>query len=322
MFFAGPKFIPSQGQERAVAYTFGHSTAAVKMGLLNLESGTRHELQPGLAGVYSPTGHLLFKQGLVTGNLMVLPFSLETLAAAGEAFPILNQVRDASLSLEGTLVYTGGDTDDQARQLVWRDRQGVELEAVGPRQSGLLEPDISPDGKSVAFETTENDNKDLWVLDLTRGVRTRLTSGPGRELHAAWSPSGREVAYAVFGDDGGIFLKRADGSGDARKLFAGNAQSPSWSPDGRFIIFQKSEAGEQKDLWYVAVGGADGEREPVLFLETPADEAAPSFSPDGKHVVYSSDESGRWEVYVRPFPRWRGQVAAFRERWEPGAVEP
>jgi dipeptidyl aminopeptidase/acylaminoacyl peptidase len=275
--------------------------------LLNLESGTRHELQAGLGGVYSPTGHLLFKQGLTTGNLMVLPFSLETLAAAGEAFPILNQVRDASLSLEGTLVYTGGDTDDQARQLVWRDRQGVELEAAGPRQSGLLEPDLSPDGKSVAFEETENDNKDLWVLDLTRGVRTRLTSEPGRELHAAWSPSGREVAYAELGADGGIFLKRADGSGDAQKVFAGHAGSPSWSLDGSFIIFHKSEAAGQKDLWYVAVGGAGGERKPVLFLETPADEAAPSFSPDGKHVVFSSDESGRWEIYVRPFPDGDGK---------------
>jgi len=306
MFFAFPQFLPLRGKERALVYNFGN-LGAIRIGLLNLESGTRHELQPGFGLGYSPTGHLLFKQELATGNLMVLPFSLETLAAAGEAFPILNQVLDASLSLEGTLVYAGGDADGQGRQLVWRDRQGVELEAVGPRQSGLLEPDISPDGKSVAFEALENDNNDLWVLDLARGVRTRLTSEPGRQLHAAWSPSGTEVAYSQFGNEGGIFVKRADGSGDARKLFAGDAASPWWSPDGRFMIFQKRNVDTQRDLWYLTVDRVDGGGKPEVFLAGPGDETAPSFSPDGKHVVYSSDESGRWEVYVRAFPDGEGK---------------
>jgi serine/threonine-protein kinase len=307
-FFVFPKFIPSQGKERAVTYNFGPSSAAIKIGLLNLETGKRNELLPGTGGDYLPTGHLLFKQGLLSGSLMVLPFSLETLTTDGDAYPILNQVDAASLSPEGTLVYTSTGKDDQARQLVWRNRQGVELETVGPRQSGLLEPELSPDGRSLAFRATEGGKEYLWVFDMIRGVRTRLTSEPRRQLHAAWSPPGEEIAYAELGDEAGIFLKRADGSGNARRLLTVKGQAPSWSPDGRFIVFQSGGGSSRnRDLWYVAVGDANQEGEPKAFLASPANEAVPSFSPDGKYVLYSSDEAGRWEVYVRPFPDGEGK---------------
>ena len=53
----------------------------------------------------------------------------------------------------------------------------------------------------------KNDSRDSWELDLTRGVRTKLTSEPGRELYAAWSPSGGEIAYSVFVGKGGNLPK-------------------------------------------------------------------------------------------------------------------
>ena len=42
---------------------------------------------------------------------------------------------------------------------------------------------------------------------------------------------------------------------------------------------------------------------PTVFLRTPAAEQNPEFSPDGRWIAYQSDESGRFEAYVRPFPK-------------------
>jgi len=47
-----------------------------------------------------------------------------------------------------------------------------------------------------------------------------------------------------------------------------------------------------------------GKQEP--FLRTPSDELTPMFSPDGRWIAYRSNESGTNEIYVRPFPAWRG----------------
>jgi hypothetical protein len=58
-----------------------------------------------------------------------------------------------------------------------------------------------------------------------------------------------------------------------------------------------------------------GERKPIPFLVTQADEVFGQFSPDGKWIVYSSDESGRREVDVRGFAPDRSPAAAIG-KWQ------
>ena len=53
---------------------------------------------------------------------------------------------------------------------------------------------------------------DIWVLDLVRGTRTRLTFETGRENKAVWSRDGRKIYYEIR--EGGIHARAADGSGD------------------------------------------------------------------------------------------------------------
>jgi len=84
-----------------------------------------------------------------------------------------------------------------------------------------------------------------------------------------------------------------------------------FSPDGRFLIFDDHTA-QRQDLLILPMeapaGG--GERKPIPFLATPADETHGQFSPDGKWIAYSSDESGRCEVYVQGFAPDRVPAAA------------
>ncbi len=73
---------------------------------------------------------------------------------------------------------------------------------------------------------------------------------------------------------------------------------PTWSPDGRTVMFSVWENGNT-DLWFTTV---DPSSTPQKFLATAADESGARFAPDGRHVAYVSTESGRSEIFVREFP--------------------
>jgi TolB protein len=57
--------------------------------------------------------------------------------------------------------------------------------------------DYSPDGKSIAFSYGAFDDVDLGILEIDSGKRTQLTSMPGREYDATWSPDGKLVAFTA-----------------------------------------------------------------------------------------------------------------------------
>jgi eukaryotic-like serine/threonine-protein kinase len=85
----------------------------------------------------------------------------------------------------------------------------------------------------------------------------------------------------------------------------------SWSPDGRFLIFDDHHPTRRRDLYVLPVD----RREPIPLIVTDADEAPGVFSPDGKWIAYSSDETGSSEIYVRDFaPNRVPAVGAVRIR--------
>lgn len=72
-----------------------------------------------------------------------------------------------------------------------------------------------------------------------------------------------------------------------------------WSPDGRFISYATQTSDTGRDLWALPLFG---DRQPLVIVNTPSEEALGHFAPDGRWIAYVSNESGRVEVYVQPFP--------------------
>ena len=197
-------------------------------------------------------------------------------------------------------------------QLGWVDRNGKVEKTIGQPQEAMRRPALSPDGRRVAVTGTDGGNTDIWIHDVERGTKTRLTFDPAQDTSPAWSPSGDQVAFngdresgAAMGD---IFAKAPDGSGEEQRLVAGPLPEgvADWSPDGRYLIYRVRDPGSdtEQDQWYVSLTG-DGK--PTPFLQTQFRETESQFSPDSRYVAYMSNESGRFEIYVKPFPGGEGK---------------
>jgi len=261
--------------------------------------------------VYSPTGHILFRRGGPKAGLWAVPFSLERREATGEPFLVTVDGSYPSVSSDGTLVYVRGAAGG-LRQLVWVDRDGKALKPVGPEQAGIAAPSLSPDGSRVVVMAQGDDVGNIWVYDILRGTRTRLTfNSTMTDWDPIWTPDGREIVY-WDGKTRALSRKTADGSGETVRILKRDfldSGVPSLSVDGRWMAFWAKPSAQSQDVWIVDL---EGDSEPRPLLDSTFVEDAPRISPDGNFLLYTSDESGRSEVYMTRFPSGKGkwQVSA------------
>jgi WD40 repeat protein len=279
-------------------------------------------------------GYLLFLRGAVrspgaTGTLMAQPIRPDTLALLGEPVPVAEQVAIAgfSASTTGVLVYGTGGTTVPADipgmlqgQLTWFDRRGHIVSTIGD-PSVLRIPELSPDGKRVALEMIDlqSKNLDIWLFEFARGVNTRFTFHPERDVTPIWSPDGKRIAFATLetGPEGVIFYQKASNlAGDEELLFKPPmpAAPSSWSPDGRFLLYMGLRA--PTDVMAVDVKAGDPkDRKPIPIVTSAFNDINARFSPDGKWISYSSNESGTYEIYVIPFNPSGAESASAGGKW-------
>jgi Tol biopolymer transport system component len=304
-----PHVIPGRN---AVLFTvFNNSPGLVqgRLEVLDLETGKRKLLHHGGTDPRYVPGYILY---VYEQTLFGLPFDVKNLEVKGTPVPLIEKLRASptegaaqyDVAMNGTLIGMFGEavSADQADLVRIPLKGGREEVLIEPMD--LYGPAVSPDGRRVAYAVGSFALADVWVLDLARGTRTRLTFAEGQpDWHPVWSPDGRFIAYSS--GEGGtagsqLNIKAADGSGAQKRLSdQPNLQVPEqWSPDGSTLIFSQNVAGN----WGIWKTSAAELAEHEEVLNTPAFEASPRLSPDGRWLAYMSGESGRSEVYVRPFP--------------------
>ncbi len=299
-----PYFLSAEAAARSVLFAHG-MFGDTEIVLKNLETDERLSLGTGSFPWYSPTGHVVYQTNDSDSGLWALPFSIETLQPTGEAFPIAQNAGFPSVADDGTLVYADYAGGGGRQQLIWTDREGKKLGEIGQSQELIDYPDLSSDERYVVAQGREDGNEDIWIHHTDRPVKIRFTFDPAREENVSWTPSGKEITFAS-GRSGNmdLFMKPADGSSEAEVLVGTQVQedTPEWSLDGRYLIYNLTRPGTRRDLVYHERQQNGSLGEAVMFLQTEFAEAAPKFSPDSRFVVYTSDESGRFEVYVGSFP--------------------
>jgi eukaryotic-like serine/threonine-protein kinase len=264
-------------------------------------------------GIFVPPGLLLFVRG---GQLLQQRFDLDRLEMSGEATTAVDQVRynpgfgraDFSVSATGVLAYRSGSTRNS--QFAWFDRAGTLLETVGP-PGNYRTPDLSPDGQRVAYGDVNQ--RDIWILDLSRRTSSRFTSGPGIETAPVWFPDGSKIAYRI--DQGGLFEKDVTGTGAERLLLKQPVNGPDQvSPDGKWILYFAVAPGGTQDVYVLPT---TGDRKPQPIVQTAFPDVEPQFSPDVRWLAYASSENGRNEIYVQAFPsptrRWQVSTSGGRQ---------
>ena len=164
-------------------------------------------------------------------------------------------------------------------------------------------PRVSPDGRFLARQRVDgpSNNPDIWVEDLERGTRVRVTTAPVPDIQAVWSPDSQRVAY-VSGNIPGrpgmrvLNIAAADGSGIVRSMpCPGTYCEPTdWTQEGNLLV--NVVDAKSSDVWTVPAG-VEGRARPLL--SEPFDERDARMSPAGQWVAYVSNESGRAEVSAR-----------------------
>jgi Tol biopolymer transport system component len=277
--------------------------------------------QEGLNPSYA-SGHLIFSRG---GTLFAQAFDPKRRALSGQPLIIAEGVDEQlgsgatySVSTVGTLIYAPAPGQNKSH-LVWMDREGRTLSMVGD-EADYSNLELSPDGRRLALSVVDPSTRtrDIFIVDLVRGVRQRLTFDASDERAAIWSPDGRRIVLNSKGLN--LYSRASDFTGGEEPVLTdGASKDPRGiSSDGRLLLYRRSGGPTGNDLFMMPL---DGDRKPVAILDSPFDENYGGFSPDGHSIVFVSDESGQPEVYVisleggggksqistggGTFPRWR-----------------
>jgi eukaryotic-like serine/threonine-protein kinase len=285
--------------------------------------------------VYAWPGYLLF---IREGTLMAQHFDPSSLRLSGDAAPVtedaavLATVSQGILTASGNgmLAYEMGENLGGARHLWWRDRSGKEVRETDV-SSGLMywDPAISPDGRKLAVAVAQKgaqsaNHPNIWVFDLARGMKTRITFSAAGDRAPTWTPDGRSIVFFSRRSDlhlPHLYEKASDGTGVTTPLVADDAgeSGSSFSSDGQYLLFQrkKDQPTARFEIWAMPMAG---DRKPFPVIQNQFDATLPTLSPDDKWLAYGSRESGRPEIYIVPFLHGSGRqevstAGGFWPRW-------
>ena len=331
-YHAWPQVLLGGGHVLFTAVT--GSGAGSNLGVLSLESNEWRLLEQ-TAGAAQPhyleSGHLVFFR---PGGLFVAPFSVAQMMLEGSPTQVAEGVVEGfnagvnlgffAVSVTGVLAFVPGNVNTEENHVMRVHRSGSAEIVSEPGRYGFGLA-LSPDGQRLAVAARVRTSSDLWVLDLERGSRSRLTSIHSN-ISPVWTADGKRVVFSFFGTGGSfdLYSLRADGSIPDPLLEQANDQAPtSARRDGSLVVFQETHPQSREDIHILPL---DGSTDPYPFLATSYNEQEAVFSPDGRFLAYASDETGRFEIYVQALSGDGGKIAISTDggkwpRWSPKGDE-
>ena len=275
--------------------------------------------------VYVPPGYLVYARD---ATLMAQRFDVDTLSPVGEAVPVATSVSHSTASSSASFgaaadgsVLTYRPAITRGSVVAWYDRAGTPGSPIGPERT-YSEVRLAPNEKlaTVVIADPDSGNRDIWLLELTSGSLTRLTTNPANDWQVAWTPDSRQIAFAS--DRNGpssVYRKTIDAVDEELLLrIPGRGAFPrDWSADGRLLALGIDSGTGLAGIWALPLVG---DRTPFPLGRSGVMENQPRLSHDGRLIAFESDESGATEIYVAPFgkmgrrrvstgggmqPRWR-----------------
>ena len=310
-----PQFLPDGRHFIYLARTVDRSSSKIQLGSLDNAAPIKIVQADGNAA-YS-NGYLLYpRENVVVGQ----PFDVSRFRLSGDAVTVADvstnrNVDYSAYSVSGNGVLSYQHSAAGLTELTWMDRSGKITGKVGA-PGKYFGPSLSPDGQKLAVEIDDpkvQGSSDIWIYDLIRDFRTRLTFAAAHEhnLLAVWSPDGRQIAFSSdrSGQALQIFVKAVSGNEPDRVISPGQGArySTSWSPDGQYLAGVQQDAQRGTSFMLLPVRGPTAAMDFLPAATGLSRFSFPRISPNGKWIAYSSFESGRAELYISLFPSGTGK---------------
>jgi TolB protein len=204
------------------------------------------------------------------------------------------------VSPDGSRIAYAGITKDSWQIQMWSLVLGRNVSF--PRFNGTNQsPAWSSDGRTLAFSSSWSGHSDLYAIDSSGGVPHRLTNDHGPDVSPSWNPKTNAQIAFVSGRTGlpQIYTMASDGTNVVRVTDQGYAVSPSWSPNGQFLVFAWVRhygpgAPGASDIYLMDIASHQW----VQLTHDGGHNDFPSWAPDGRHIVYQSNRSGRTQLYM------------------------
>jgi Tol biopolymer transport system component len=200
-------------------------------------------------------------------TLLCQPFDVKKLQLTGEPFAIADQVWRMSqfagsafiVADTGVLMYRSPSSNTV--QLAWYGRDGKRLQSLGePGEYPQIL--LSPDEKRLAIERSDvrKGARNIWVLDLSTGIFSRLTFGNADNTDAMWSPDGHELIFTQNRNLKLDLYRTVVGRGGEELVYGSDEPTFAyhWWKDGRSILFTNSSGTTFYQLPLVGLAEARG----------------------------------------------------------------
>lgn len=138
-------------------------------------------------------------------------------------------------------------------------------------------PSFSPDGARVVFESDRGGAQQIYVMNADGGGVQRISFGEGHYATPVWSPRGDLIAFTkIYKGEFYIGVMRPDGTGERLLVNGYHNEGPTWSPNGRVLMFYRETRGDKGEsyLHSIDITGYNERRIP-----TPGYAADPAWSP-------------------------------------------
>ena len=123
-------------------------------------------------------------------------------------------------------------------------------------QSSLAFADFSPDGKEITFSLKVDGSSQIFIANSDGTQSTKISRENGEYFNPTWSPLGDMIAFSKSeGGNSYIGVMDIDGSNE-RMITTGHlVENPSWSNDGKRILFYKFDANDNGGLYVIDITG-------------------------------------------------------------------
>jgi TolB protein len=172
-------------------------------------------------------------------------------------------------------VANGGST-----QIYKMDLRARQLSKLTSGSAIDTSPSYSPDGSQIVFNSDRGGSQQLYVMNSDGSGVKRVSFGDGRYGTPVWSPRGDLIAFTKM--SGGKFyigVMRVDGSGERLLTESYLDEGPTWSPNGRVIMFHRQSPSAHGQSGRVRLYSVDLTGGNLREMVTPMDASDPAWSP-------------------------------------------